>query len=122
VGKAALLVLAEFGVTLHVSGFNADEVVEYLPRMAAKYGLPVDLVELQRKVLPVTIHRMGTYEDEFAGALQDLADRDPEDAHALARSPDLPLWSNDRHVKDLGSGVYSTARLLRALELARKPR
>lgn len=124
VGKAALRVMTEFGVEVHASEFNADEVAEYLPRMAAKYGLPVDLVELQWKVLPITIHPMAAYEDEFTGALQDLAARDPEDAHALAlaRTFGLPLWSNDRHVTNLGAEVYSTARLLRILELARKRR
>jgi len=119
VGKAALRVMTEFGVVVHVARFNVEEVAEYLPSMAAKYGLPLDLVELQWKLLPITIHSIDEYEDQFAGALQDLAARDPEDAHALAlaRSLELPLWSNDRHLMNLGSDVYSTARLLRVLEL-----
>jgi len=119
VGKAALRVMTDFGVVVHVARFNAEEVAEYLPSMAAKYGLPLDLVELQWKLLPITIHSIDAYEDQFAGALQDLVARDPEDAHALAlaRSLELPLWSNDRHLKNLGSDVFSTARLLRVLEL-----
>ena len=119
VGKAALRVMTDFGVVVHVARFNAEEVAEYLPSMAATYGLPLDLVELQWKLLPITIHAIDAYEDQFAGASQDLAARDPEDAHALAlaRSLELPLWSNDRHLKNLGSDVYSTARLLRVLEL-----
>ena len=118
VGKAALRVMTEFGVVAHVARFNAEEVAEYLPQMAAKYGLPGDLVELQWTLLPIKIHSRDDYEDQFAGALQDLADRDPEDAAlALARSLELPLWSNDRHLMNLGTEVYSTARLLRVLEL-----
>jgi predicted nucleic acid-binding protein len=119
VGKAALRVMTEFGVVVHVARFNVEEVAEYLPSMAAKYGLPLDLVELQWKLLPITIHSFDEYEDQFAGAGQDLAARDPEDAHALAlaRSLELPLWSNDRHLMNLGADVYSTARLLRVLEL-----
>ena len=119
VGKAALRVMTEFGVVAHVARFNAEEVAEYLPQMAAKDGLPVDLVELQWTLLPIKIHSRDDYEDQFSGALQDLADRDPEDAHALAlaRSLELPLWSNDRHLMNLGTEVYSTARLLRVLEL-----
>lgn len=124
VGKAAFRVLTEFGIVVHVAGFNAEEVAEYLPVMAAKYGLPVDLVQLQWKLLPIRIHSMDDYKDQFEGALQDLAARDPEDAHALAlaRSLQLPLWSNDRHLVSLGTEVYSTARLLRvaALDLTRK--
>jgi len=119
VGKAALRVMTEFGVVVHVARFNAEEVAEYIPLMAAKYGLPLDLVELQWKILPITIHSMDDYEDRFAGALKDLTARDPEDAHALAlaRSLKLPLWSNDRHLMNLGAEAYSTARLLRVLEL-----
>lgn len=47
-GKAALRVFTEFGLTVHVAEFTADEVVEYLPyigilnekchRMAASRG------------------------------------------------------------------------------------
>ena len=47
VGKAALRVFTEFDLVVHVAQFNADEVVEYLPHMAGKYGLHVELVELQ---------------------------------------------------------------------------
>lgn len=118
VGKAALRVMTDFSIVVHAASFNADEVSEYLPRMAAKYGLPLDLVELQWKLLPITVHPSDDYEREFAGALQDLADRDPEDAHALAlaRSLGLPLWSNDRHLTSLGTDVHTTAGLLRVLE------
>jgi predicted nucleic acid-binding protein len=61
---------------------------------------------------------MDEYTEQFERALQDLAERDPEDAHALAlaRSLQLPLWSNDRHLTSLGTEVYSTTRLLRVLE------
>jgi len=118
VGKASVRVLTEFGIVVHVAAFNADEVMEYLPVMASKYGLPLDLVLLQWKLLPITIHTPRDYEDRLAEAIRDLAGRDPEDAHALAlaRSLDLPLWSNDRHLRNLGVDVYSTARLLRVLE------
>jgi len=118
VGKAALRVMTEFGVVVHVARFNAEEVAEYLPRMATKYGLPLDLVELQWRLLPITVHAMEDYEGELERALQDLTGRDPEDAHALAlaRSLEISLWSNDRHLTKLGAEVFSTARLLRVLE------
>jgi predicted nucleic acid-binding protein len=118
VGKAALRVMTDFGMVVHVAGFNAEEVEEYLPRMAAKYGLPIDVVRLQWRLLPIKVHSMDEYEDEFGGALQDLAERDPEDAHALAlaRALELPLWTNDRDLMNLGTEAYSTARLLRILE------
>src|SRR5262245_51249297 len=49
VGKAALRVFTKFTVTVHVAQFNADEVTEYLPYMASKYELPLELVKMQWK-------------------------------------------------------------------------
>ena len=53
VGKSALRVITEFAMQVHTSEFNAGEVAEYLPEMARKYKLPVELVRLQWKLLPV---------------------------------------------------------------------
>ena len=118
IGKAALRVLAEYGVEVRVFQFNADEVRHYLPRMAAKYGLPTDLVELQWRLLPIRSHPEGDYAARLDEARADLADRDPDDAHplALARSLGLPLWTNDRDLEGQGVECYSTARLLKALD------
>lgn len=43
-------------MAVHATRFNADEVEEYLPRLAAKYDLPEDLVQLQWRLLPVVLH------------------------------------------------------------------
>ncbi len=117
VGKAALRVLTEFDIAVHVAQFNTDEVAEYLPYMARKYGLHVELVEMQWKLLPLRIHPVGDYGDRLQQAVVDLKRRDPEDAHALAlaRSLALPIWSNDRDLSGLDVECYSTARLLRVL-------
>jgi|GEM_PF-3483774 len=56
IGKAALRVLTELGWEVHVARFNADEVAEYLPVMAAKYRLARELVDLQWRLLPVILH------------------------------------------------------------------
>lgn len=108
IGKAALRVFTEYGVEVHVCEFNADEVREYLPRMASKYGLPFDLVELQLRLLPMRLHPEADYADRLAEAQTDLAARDPDDAHplALARTLGLPLWTNDR---DLSTATESSA-------------
>ena len=53
VGKSALRVFTEFGIRVHATQYNADEVTEYLPEMARKYELPVELVRLQWKLLPL---------------------------------------------------------------------
>jgi len=87
VGKAALRVFTEFNVTVHVAQFNTDEVAEYLPHMARKYGLDVELVEMQWKLLPLRIHSIADYRGRLPQALIDLARRAPEDAHALGLMP-----------------------------------
>jgi predicted nucleic acid-binding protein len=121
VGRAALRVFTQFGLEIHVSGFNAAEVEEYLPRMADKYGLPAELVRLQWRLLPFTRHGVSRYARYLSKAREDLRNRDLEDAHALAlaRALDLPLWSNDHDFERLGVSVITTARLLKILEKER---
>ena len=113
----ALRVFTEFNVIIHVAEFNTDEVAEYLPHMARKYGLQVELVEMQWKLLPLRIHPLGAYRSRLQRAIADLKRRDPEDvdALALARSLTLPIWSNDRDLSGLDVDCYSTARFLRLL-------
>ena len=122
IGKAALKVFTEFGLTVHMAAFNASEVQKYLPDLAAKYGLPAHWAELQWKLLPVKMHPCNDYSDFYSEALAELAERDPEDAHALAlaRKLRLPLWSNDRDLAGLGVECYSTARLLALLKKERE--
>jgi predicted nucleic acid-binding protein len=118
IGKAAQKVFSEYDLKVHASEFNAREVKEYLPAMARKYDLPVGLVDLRWRILPLIIHKTSEYDAHYKKALADLKDRDPEDAHALAlaRALDCPLWSNDRHLAKLEVPCYTTARLLKILE------
>jgi hypothetical protein len=39
VGKAALRVFSEYKVPVHTTRFNAEEVMEYLPRLSSKYEI-----------------------------------------------------------------------------------
>lgn len=118
VGNAALRVITEFGVHVHVAEYNASEVEEYLPRLSAQYCLPEDLVQLQWRLLPLEIHAEQEYAGRLAEARACLQERDPEDAHALALAWTLrlPLWSNDRDFEGQDVERYPTARLLRVLE------
>ncbi len=118
IGKAALRVITQFALEVHVTRFNADEVAEYLPHMAKKYGLELELVELQWTLLPLKLHPLSAYDDQIKQAADDLAARDPEDAHALAlaRKLALPLWTNDKDLSNHGVECFPTARLLAALE------
>lgn len=56
IGKAALRVITDFDIAVHVTQFNAAEVAEYLPLMSAKYNLQIELVEMQWKLLPLNVH------------------------------------------------------------------
>jgi len=118
VGKSALRVFTEFAIQVHAPQFNADEVTEYLPEMAQKYGLPVELVSLQWKLLPLRLHREEDYKAHLPDALAELKNRDPEDAHvlALAKSVGLSIWSNDRDLANVTVECFTTAKLLRALQ------
>jgi predicted nucleic acid-binding protein len=119
IGKAAQKIFSEHNLKVHASEFNASEVGEYLPVMARKYALPVNLVVLRWRLLPLIIHPASEYAGHYKKALADLKDRDPEDAHALglARALNCPLWSNDRHLAKFEVACYTTARLLKILEM-----
>ncbi len=118
IGKAAARVLLEYEIPVHVTEFNAREVEEYLPRMAEKYDLSLELVELQWRLLPLKLHPAETYRARMAWAHEELAERDPDDTHALALATvlGLPLWTNDRDLEGHGVKTYTTAQLLRQLE------
>jgi predicted nucleic acid-binding protein len=119
IGKAALRVFSLSSVAVHATRFNADEVDEYLPHMARKYDLPLDLALLQWRLLPVQLHPESDYAACLPRARRDLARRDPDDAHplALARALQLPLWSNDRDLANRGVECCSTAQLLKKLSV-----
>jgi predicted nucleic acid-binding protein len=119
IGKAAQRIFLEPALAVHASEFNAAEVREYLPAMARKYALPENLVLLRWRLLPLVVHPTSAYARHYKKALADLRDRDPEDAHALAlaRMLQYPLWSNDRHLARFEIPCYTTARLLRILEM-----
>ncbi len=83
-GKAALRLFTEYSIAAHVTQFNVAEVLEYLPNMAAKYNLSHELLQMQWKLLPITIYPFEDYQRHYNEALTILANRDPEDSHALA--------------------------------------
>src|SRR5262249_33995029 len=122
--KGALRVFTDFHIVIHVAQFNADEVADYLPLMATKYHLQLELVELQWKLLSLRVHPLSDYDARLQPAIDDMKQRDPEDAHALAlaRSLDLPLWSNDKDFQNAKVECYSTARLLKLLTAQKKSR
>jgi len=122
IGKAAQKIFSEHDLKVHTSEFNAGEVREYLPVMAGKYALPVNLVLLRWRLLPLIIHPASEYAGHYKKALEDIKNRDAEDAHApaLARALGYPLWTNDRHLAKFDVPCYTTARLLKTLETPKR--
>jgi len=118
VGKAAARVFSDFEVEVHATRFNCDEVEEYLPELARKYGLSADLASLRWGLLPLRVHEEADYAGQFGSAAARMEARDPDDAHplALAMALDLPVWSNDDDLLDVGVPRLTTAELLATLE------
>jgi len=98
-GKAALRIFSEYAVPVYATQFNVEEVEEYLPRLSSKYGIPLEFLQLQWKLLPLNVHSPESYADHFETARQRMAFRDPDDAHL---SLSLPLWSNDSDLAEAG--------------------
>ncbi len=117
IGKAALRIFTEFGLTVHVTTFNAHEVAQYLPVMAAKYRIPEEVVLLQWRILPLQVHSAASYDRYLDQARRDLSKRDPDDAHplALARALNLPLWTNDHDLEGHNVDCWPTAMLIKVL-------
>lgn len=118
IGKAALKVFLKPEVELVTTQFNLREVEEYIPHLAAKYGLDGRALLLQLRMLPITAFEEKYYRNHASEAAQLLRERDPDDTHlaALALREGIPIWSNDRDFENLSLQVYTTAQLLKLLE------
>lgn len=118
IGKAALRVLLRPEIEVITTGFNLNEVFEYLPRLASKYSLDHTALVLQLKMLPVTFFREIEYKTHMAEAAKWIKHRDPDDIAllALALKERVPIWSNDKDFENLPVQAYTTNHLLRILE------
>ena len=97
------------------------EVEEYAPILAKKKRLSLDTLLLAIAALPVTVVEQGVYSPSLPQARKLIASRDPDDVDilALALHMNLPLWSNDNDFEKAQIEWYTTAELLRKLELER---
>jgi predicted nucleic acid-binding protein len=110
-------VFTESDIIVATTESNLAEVREYLPRLASKYALELEILEAQLKILPLEIHDDTSYADCLAEARQQLELIDPDDIHllALALKLGIPIWSNDKHFETVAVKVYPTASLLKNL-------
>ena len=121
-GKAALRVFTESHLEISITRQNLQEVREYLPVMARRYSIGLEILEAQLRLLPLRVHDRDGYRAKLMQAGEIIGKRDPEDVDlvALALMLDAPIWSNDRDLEDTGLRVFTTARLLRLLRQERK--
>ena len=118
-GRANLIVQHPEVEEIFTAEETLDEVQEYAPALARKKRLHEDLVLLALATLPVTVMERKLYAPGIAEASRRIGQRDPDDIPvlALARTLNVPLWSNDKDFKDVGVEWYTTERLLRRLRI-----
>ena len=118
-GHAALRVFTRSDVTVFTTENVAQEVREYLPLLAKQYGILEEVLESQLRLLAVREAHPDEYARKRAAATRAIGRRDPDDVEllALALAFDIPVWSNDTDFEHTGVEWYTTARLLRLLEI-----
>lgn len=100
--------------TSHVT---MGEVEEYVPILARKKGLSLDILLLALAALPLTVVEPTDYASAIPEARKLIGRRDPDDVDILALTLHLkhPLWSNDNDFEGTGVDWYITAELLKKL-------
>jgi len=118
-GRAALKVFTHSSLEVVSTSLNIKEVWEYLPLMAAKYGIASEILESQFQLLAVREYEPKDFHGLLALARRKIGKRDPDDIDLLALSLELkiPLWSNDGDFEGTGVEWYTTAQLLKKLGL-----
>lgn len=119
IGKAALKVFTESAVEVVTTHLNLDEVQEYMPSLASKYRLEEKIVETQLKLLPLKVFQRKFYQDFLKQAEERIGKIDPDDIDllALGLKLNIPIWTNDSDFQGLKIKTYTTAELLKALEI-----
>ncbi|MBI5026654.1 MAG: PIN domain nuclease [Nitrospirae bacterium] len=117
-GKAALRIFLKENLELVTTEYNIEEVKEYLSVISEKYGLGMEILESQLKLLPLKVYPGNFYEDFINKAKNKLSGKDEDDIEllALAMKLKVPVWSNDNDFKHSGVEVFTTARLLKILK------
>lgn len=111
-GKAADLMWSmrsELVTTAH----TVEEVARYLPTLADKAGISLEVALGALRLLPITGYPRSFWEARMAQARDLIGGRDPDDVDLLALALKLksPIWTNDRDFQGLGVEIYTTAQL-----------
>jgi predicted nucleic acid-binding protein len=118
-GRAALVLRHDRVEQVFTPAAAHDEVFEYLPSLARKKRLDLDTLLLACAALPIAIVERSEYDVNLSAARRQIGKRDPDDIDvlALALTLKLPVWSNDNDFEDAGVEWYTTAELLKTLDI-----
>jgi predicted nucleic acid-binding protein len=99
-----------------------SEVEEYAAVLGRKKGLALETLMLAVASLPVSIVAREIYAGSIAKARKRIGKRDPDDVEllALAQHFKAPLWTNDNDFEGCGVEWFTTAELLKRLDVELK--
>lgn len=117
-GRAAYRVLSS-GLEIHTTEHTWAEVVEYAPKFQERYKRTIEEMAEALENAPVHIHAREDYADKLEEATALVAEVDPEDVDVAALSLKLkaPLWSHDDVFKTFPMERYTTAQLIKILDV-----
>lgn len=117
-GRARLVLTDPAGPRCVAAVAVRDEVLRYLPQLAAKRRLDLPLLLAAAAALPVAWQAETAYKARENEARKLMAGRDPDDwpTVALALATGFPIWSQDRDFEVTGLPIWTTGALLDALK------
>lgn len=101
-GRASLVFSDVHAPPIHAADAVRQEVLEWLPKLAAKRGLDLSLLLALFQILPITWADEAEYLPQESEARQRMRQRDEDDwptvalALALAGSRTVSIWTNDK--------------------------
>jgi predicted nucleic acid-binding protein len=103
-GRASLLIASPDGPACVATQAVAEEIACHLQRLAAKRRLDQALMLAALQVMPISWKAESEYDDLEDEAKRRIAARDPDDwpTVALALKLALPVWSQDKDLRDAG--------------------
>jgi predicted nucleic acid-binding protein len=114
-GKARSVFLNADHISFYTTLFSFREVEKYIPVLASKRSLPLDVLYFALSALPISVCDIEFYKDTLKKVESLIGDRDQDDIHLLGLAIKLscPIWSNDKDFDDVGIKICSTLALIR---------
>lgn len=119
--KAASKVFRSGAIEVYTTAFTWTEVLKYLPVFRDSYSIPEELLEEGVQACPIHIVEPEAYRHQIVEAVAVMKDPDDVELAALALHLDVPVWSNDNHFKGFPTGRFTTAELLKKLDILNTP-